>query len=288
MDLLNMEKLMEGAKIADKIADGVVDDQAYNVITKVTNESILMEAREEVDSILEKGKAMRDDVNLSQLESDVNKALGVTEGTSAKCGCVEGQCECSEGQEDTSKQCKCDGKCKCDKKVLEESIDNKGEKMSKKAKVEAKEEKVVAKVEAKEEKVVAKVEAKEEKAEAIVEGKAPVVEPTNADTPEKFQKEVNSTTSEKDNTNGEHDVSDKASKEKVEKTGVSAQKEKQAGVKSVQKDNLKEKQNEVDVEKPGAKLENADKFKGFVESIKNDENKAVVEAVIKAFDVIYK
>jgi len=79
MDMLNLEKLLEQAQIADKIADGVVDDQAYNVITKAVNESVLMEAQEEVEGILRRGKEIKGVVDLSQLEAQINGAFGITE-----------------------------------------------------------------------------------------------------------------------------------------------------------------------------------------------------------------
>jgi hypothetical protein len=79
MDMLNLEKLLEQAQIAERIADGVVDDQAYNVITKAINESVLMEAQEEVEGILRRGKEIKGVVDLSQLEAQVNGAFGLTE-----------------------------------------------------------------------------------------------------------------------------------------------------------------------------------------------------------------
>ena len=82
MDMLNLEKLLEQAQIADKIADGVVDDQAYNVLTKAINESVLMEAQEEVEGILRRGKEIKGDIDLSQLEAQINGAFGLAESVS--------------------------------------------------------------------------------------------------------------------------------------------------------------------------------------------------------------
>ena len=73
MDILELDKLMEAAKVADKISAGIVDDAAYNVLTKATNEEVLMESREEIDSILRNGKSIRGDVDviLEELDKDV-------------------------------------------------------------------------------------------------------------------------------------------------------------------------------------------------------------------------
>lgn len=79
MDMFNLEKLLEQAQIAEKISNGIVDDQAYNVITKAINESVLMEAHDEVEGILSRGRRINKVVDLSQLESQVNNAFGINE-----------------------------------------------------------------------------------------------------------------------------------------------------------------------------------------------------------------
>jgi hypothetical protein len=73
MDILDLDKLMEGANIAEKIASGVVDDTAYNALTQTVNEEVLMESRDEVNNIIKNGRNVRGDVDFSldQLEADV-------------------------------------------------------------------------------------------------------------------------------------------------------------------------------------------------------------------------
>jgi hypothetical protein len=92
-------------------------------------------------------------------------------------------------------------------------------------------------------------------------------------------------------------IEQKASKSEVDKEAEKALEEKRKEAEKVQKDNLKETQNKVDVLKPespvpAAKLESATKFKSFISDIKGcSEDTAVleaVEAIEKAFDVIYK
>ena len=79
MELFYLEKLMEEAHIADKIAAGVVDDTAYNAVTQTINEGVLMEAEYEAEKVLSTGKDLNGEVNLSELALEVNSALGINE-----------------------------------------------------------------------------------------------------------------------------------------------------------------------------------------------------------------
>jgi len=272
MDLLNMEKLMEGAKIADRIADGVVDEQAYNAVTKTVNEEVLMEAKEEVEKILENGKKIKDEPNLAKLESEVNEALGVEKPKTESCD-PQHECKLECGEEKMLEECvgKSTEECNC-----------KGAEMTKQK---------TPKMEAKESSTDKKVEAKKQ---PVTEAKAPVATPAvGVDTPEKFQQAVAIKQSDFVNANTEHQVSDTNDKGKIDKEAESAMKEKRKGVDKVRNQNLADKQNEVDVLKPTAvapvaKTENAEKFIGFVESIKTDDTAPMIEAVLKAFNVIYK
>ena len=255
-----MEKLMEGVNIAQKITDGVVDDQAYNVLTQTVNEEILMEGRESVEKILENGKKMKDTVDLSQLESEVNDALGVTEALD-KVGKEDADVN-NDGKVDDQ-----DKYIKNKRKTITKSINEGDSEMNTKQKPQM---------------------------EAVVEAKGHLATPAvGVDTAEKFQNAVAVKQSDFVNANTEHSVSATNSKTEVDKEAEAAMKDKRKVVDQVQKDNLKEKQNEVDATKPAAvapasKLENADKFTGFLESIKDEENAPIIEATIKAFNVIYK
>lgn len=82
MELFYLEKLMEEAHIAEKIAEGIVDDVAYNAVTQTINESVIMEAQYEAEKVLSHGKDLRGDINLSDLAQEVNSAFGLTESVS--------------------------------------------------------------------------------------------------------------------------------------------------------------------------------------------------------------
>lgn len=86
------------------------------------------------------------------------------------------------------------------------------------------------------------------------------------------------------NTNGEHDVTEHKSDTSVEKQAESSMKE-------MQKDadgNKEWEENSKKQEKAEAKAvlkENADKYIGFIESLKNDENAKYINGIIEAFDI---
>lgn len=82
MELFYLEKLMEEAHIADKIADGIVDDAAYNAVTQTINESVILEAQYEAEEVLSHGKDLRGDINLADLQKEINSAFGLTESVS--------------------------------------------------------------------------------------------------------------------------------------------------------------------------------------------------------------
>lgn len=310
MDLLNMGKLMEGVALVQKISDNVTDDQSYNVTNQTVNQEVLMEGTKTVEKILENGKKMKDEVDLSQLESDVNEALGITEGTDEKLDKV------GEEDSDVNNDGKVDDQDKYIKnkrKTITKSInENQGDSemntkiKTPKAKVEAEETKAETQVEkvtpeislteaeAKVKEAKAQLEAAEKELQAQTEASKPhVATPAvGVDTAEKFQKAVAVEQSDFVNSNTEHSVSPTGDKEEVDKEADSVMKDKRKFVDKVQNDNLKEKQNEVDATKPEAvvpasKMENAEKFIGFLESIKDDENSAIIEASTKAFKAIY-
>ena len=79
MELFYLEKLMEEAHVAEKIAEGIVDETAYNAVTQTINESVLMEAEYEAEKVLSKGKDLAGEVDLKDLASEVNSAFGITE-----------------------------------------------------------------------------------------------------------------------------------------------------------------------------------------------------------------
>jgi hypothetical protein len=76
MNFMSLDQMMTEANIANQIADGTVDDSAYNVVTRSVNESALMDVREEVESILESKSFMRGEVDLIALAESVNSSLG--------------------------------------------------------------------------------------------------------------------------------------------------------------------------------------------------------------------
>ena len=215
-DLFSMEKLLEGAKIAEKIADGVVDEQAYNVLTQCVNEEVLIESREEVESILENAGKISGELDLDQLAKEVKEALPEAAAPKA-----------------------------APKAAL---------KAVPKAKVEA---------------------------AAANPGKPAA----GMDSIDKFL--TAAPVKQKDfvdaNTNSEHTPSGSADKAEVDKNAESTQKEmvKEANAKK-KFEEVAKKQNKVNL------TESINKFKGFVESIKTDENAKFVDAVINGFDIIWK
>ena len=243
-DLFSMEKLLEGAKIAEKIADGVVDEQAYNVLTQCVNEEVLIESREEVESILENAGKISGELDLDQLAKEVKEALpeaaapkaapkaALKAVPKAKKECVKE--ECAEACKD---KCECKGKCKCECKGKTEAAANPG-------------------------KPAAGMDSIDKFLTA-----APVKQKDFVDA----------------NTNSEHTPSGSADKAEVDKNAESTQKEmvKEANAKK-KFEEVAKKQNKVNL------TESINKFKGFVESIKTDENAKFVDAVINGFDIIWK
>ena len=249
-DLFSMEKLLESAKIAEKIADGVVDDQAYNVLTQCVNEEVLIEGRAEVESILENASEISGEFDLDQLAKEVKEALPeavapkVAPKVAAKAKVapkakVEATAkkECAEACKD---KCECKGECK--------------------AKTEA-----------------------DYRVSAIASN--PGKPAAGMDSIEKFLNAA--PVKQKDfvdaNTNSEHTSSGSADKAEVDKNATSIQKEMVKDADSKKKfEEVAKKQNKVNL------TESINKFKGFVESIKTDENTKFVDAVLKGFDIIWK
>jgi len=77
MDIYGMEKMLELGRFAEKIAAGVVDDQAYNALTQTLNEDVIDEARNEVETILENGGKINGEINLEKLAKEVSEALNL-------------------------------------------------------------------------------------------------------------------------------------------------------------------------------------------------------------------
>jgi len=75
MDMLDLEKLAESVKLVEKIAAGVVDDQAYNVVTQAVNESVLVEAEQEVEAFLRNSPRIKREIDLSSLVENIEDAL---------------------------------------------------------------------------------------------------------------------------------------------------------------------------------------------------------------------
>jgi hypothetical protein len=256
-----------------------------------------MEGADEIENIIKNGRQIKNEVNLEALENEVNSALGTKKET-----VTEALDPVGEEDSDINN----DGKVDDQDKYLKNRRKTVTSKV--KAATESTETpKVEAKVESTEEPPKAKVEASDAKAEcsscgcmeakcecadgykAVTEGNSnmPAV---GMDTMEKFV--TAAPTSQKDfvdaNTNDEHLSSGSSDKKEVEKDANSAMKGKEGDARKQINAGLKEKQNEVDLEKPGAKLENADKYVAFVESLKNEGNTHLLEAVLQAFEATCK
>lgn len=282
--VLNMDKLTQGIEMTQKIADGTImeteEDQVYNVVTKKVNEKVMMETSDsDIKTILENGKTIKNEIDLKQLASEVNSALGVTAKT--ECEGDKPPVECAK-----SKPVEC-AECKTETGVQMEKQPKLEAKVTEEKKPEAKVESIETKVEPKAEvKIEPKVEPKVEAAVAP----ANVAKPSlGIDTAEKFQNAVAIKQSDFVNSNTEHQVSPTADKKEVDSDAEKALKEKQAGAeKNKEFVEVAKKQTEVDVTKPTAKVENIEKFKNFVESLKDNENAPLIEAVLEAFAVVSK
>lgn len=84
MDMLDLDKLNKEAKIFEKITEGVVDDVAYNAVTKSINESVIDDTREEIEGILSRGNDVNNRMDFDDLEKTINGALGITESAEPK------------------------------------------------------------------------------------------------------------------------------------------------------------------------------------------------------------
>lgn len=79
MDVFSLESLLESAKIAEKISEGMVDESVYNVLSK---EGSLFESLEnnEVKAILENGSEIKTNMpDVDELDAEVKKAFGLLE-----------------------------------------------------------------------------------------------------------------------------------------------------------------------------------------------------------------
>ena len=227
-DLFDMEKLLESAKIAEKIANGVVDDQAYNVLTQCVNEEVITECKNEVESILENAAKINGGFDLDTLAKEVSEALPeaaakvAPKAAPAKAAPAKAKCEC--------------GKCECGK-VEATSAANSG-------------------------RPAAGMDSIDKFLNA-----APVTQKDFVDA----------------NTNSEHKVSGATDKAEVDKTAESAQKEKVKEAEAKKEfEEVAKKQNKVNL------TESINRFKGFVESIRTEENSKFADAVLKGFDIIWK
>jgi len=243
-----MEKLLESAKIAEKIANGVVDDQAYNVLTQCVNEEVITECKNEVESILENAAKINGGFDLDTLAKEVSEALpeaaakvapkaapakaapakaapakaAPAKAAPAKAAPAKAKCEC--------------GKCECGK-VEATSAANSG-------------------------RPAAGMDSIDKFLNA-----APVTQKDFVDA----------------NTNSEHKVSGATDKAEVDKTAESAQKEKVKEAEAKKEfEEVAKKQNKVNL------TESINRFKGFVESIRTEENSKFADAVLKGFDIIWK
>lgn len=79
MDMLDLEKLLESAEMVGKISEDVVDEQGYNAVTKSINESVTSKTDTNINKVISNGDKLNDKFDLELLESQVNNALGLSE-----------------------------------------------------------------------------------------------------------------------------------------------------------------------------------------------------------------
>ena len=87
--MLDMDKLVKGAELAQQIADITTDDfeeKSYNTVTRMSGREILVESKD-VKTILENGKDIKGEIDLKNLASEVNTALGINESKESKTEC---------------------------------------------------------------------------------------------------------------------------------------------------------------------------------------------------------
>ena len=84
MNILDLEKLSEQVRIAEKISAGFVDEQAYNVVTKVVNESAIMESEDEIKQFHRNSAYIDHNFDLEEMLKTVNAAFEGTNSTEKK------------------------------------------------------------------------------------------------------------------------------------------------------------------------------------------------------------
>jgi hypothetical protein len=75
MDILNLNKLMQETKLIESISESIQDTQAYNVVTKKSNMT-MMESIDDLDGIMSRGNDINNEIDFSELENAVS---GLTE-----------------------------------------------------------------------------------------------------------------------------------------------------------------------------------------------------------------
>lgn len=73
MDILDLDKLMEAANIANNISADMVDETGYNVLTKRGSGTLTESSSDEFNNIIRNGRDVRGDVDfgLDQLDADI-------------------------------------------------------------------------------------------------------------------------------------------------------------------------------------------------------------------------
>lgn len=82
MDVFDLEKLLESAKVAEKITEGMVDESVYSVLTKDGSAFESLDSNE-VKAILESGSEIKTEMpapaDVEELDAEVKKAFGLLE-----------------------------------------------------------------------------------------------------------------------------------------------------------------------------------------------------------------
>src|SRR5690349_7058616 len=82
MDVFDLEKLLESAKVAEKITEGMVDESTYSVLTQDGSAFEALESKE-VSAILENGSEIKPNMpeaaDADELDADIKKTFSLLE-----------------------------------------------------------------------------------------------------------------------------------------------------------------------------------------------------------------
>lgn len=262
MDILGLNKLMDKIDLFDNIANGTMDNSAYNAVTQSINESVVNNTSDEIKNIISKGNDVNDRLDFADLERSINGAFGIVESAEPKLDKVD--------KEDND--INNDGKVNTQDTYIankRETIESNIEKEKNMKKIN--------------EATTANPSSGVDSAEKFL--KADAVKQTDFVKAKTGSKE--STALNTANTNTEHAVTEHKAGDTVEKQADSSMKDMQKGADGNKKFEEVAK-TQPEAEAKSVLKENAEKYSAFVESLKTDDNAKYINGILEAFDLSIK